>query len=155
MAHFLPAGKLLVFFAKSAVKPISRRIVSFTKDRPAFVKSCVWMANKNHQMYLNISKWSGNRLPYAERLADKHKKMTDQEAVEFFTDMLGEMLIIGAGIGFIVWEYRRSKNHRKTSKENDVAHSQRLDELEETVIQLNHKIDLIVENTMKTVFDKQ
>ena len=156
MAHFLPVGKLFVFFAKSAVKPISKRIIGFTKDRPAFVSSCVWMANKNHQMYHNISKWSGNKLPYAEKMAEKHKDMTKEEAVEFFTDLLGELLIIGAGIGFIVWEYRRSKKHRTTSKENDVEHSQRIDEIEETVIRLDQKMDLIIENTtMKTVSVKQ
>lgn len=144
MAHFLPVAKLGVFFLKSAVKPISGRIVKFAKDKPAFINSCVWMAKKNHQMYVSIGKATGNRLPYAERLAEKHKEMTKEQAVEFFTDLMGEVLILGAGVAFIVWEYRRSKKHRKTSRENDEEHSQRLDELENTVKGINEKLDMLI-----------
>lgn len=139
MAHFLPAGKLIIFFAKSAVKPVAKRIVNFTKNRPGFVNRCQWIAEKNHNMYVNISKWSGNRIPLAER----HPKMSTEEAVEFCTDLLGEMLIISAGIGFIFYEFRKNSKHKAKSNETDITHSQRLDELEQTIIQMNQKLDNI------------
>jgi len=146
MAHFLPVGQLVVYLAKSAVKPVSRKIINFAKNRPAFINSCVWMADKNHQMYINISRISGNRLPYTEKLAEKHKQMSKEEAVEFFTDLMGELLMIGAGVFFIVWEYRRGKKHRKTSNENDRIHAQRLDKIEKDMQDIITKLDLLLPN---------
>lgn len=153
MSHFLPIGKLAIFFLKSAVKPVSKRITTFTKNKPVFIRSCEWLANKNHQMYVRISKWSGNKLPYTEHLIEKagnHKKMTTEEAVEFFTDTLGELLIIGAGVAFIVWDYRRSKKHRTKSSENDAKHTVRIDQLEQDVTTLVLEIE-----SLKSVIEKR
>ncbi len=40
MDHFLPASKLVVYAAKSAVKPISKAIVNRTKNNVHFIKGC-------------------------------------------------------------------------------------------------------------------
>lgn len=137
MTHFLPAGKLLMFFMKSAVKPVFRRIVSFTKSRPGFINGCQWVGNKNHQMYVNIGKWSGNRIP----LVEKHPKMSQEEAVEFCTDLLGEIIIISASVGFIVYEYRKSSKHKKKSNEADTKHSQRLNRIEECMLNIDRRLE--------------
>lgn len=136
MAHFLPVGKLVLYLAKSTVKPVSKRIVSFTKDRPGFIRSCQWITDQNHQMYVNIAKWTGNRIPIAER----HVKMTKQEAVEFCTDLLGELIIVSAGVGFIVYEYRRGSKHKTQSNATDMMHTQQIYELKETIGDMEQRI---------------
>lgn len=141
MSNFLPLGKLLVYFAQSAVKPISSRIVNYTKDSPKFLKYCMWMANKNHKMYEKIGVWTGNKLPITEKLAEKHKNMTPEEAVDFFSNLLGEMIVISCGVGFVIWESKKRKKHRKVSNTNDELHSKRLDSIEYELGEIKRQLD--------------
>ena len=133
MDHFLPASKLVVYAAKSAVKPISKAIVNRTKNNVHFIKGCEKVAYANQQFYQKIGHWSGNIIPKSVR---ELKPLTPVEAVEFCADLLGELIIFGFGLTFIIYEYRKSNAHKEKSIKADEQLANRINAMEAKLDQI-------------------
>lgn len=141
--NFLPVGKLFLYFLQSVVRPVSRGLLTATKQHPRFVVACERVAEKHYKLYKSISEWTGNRSPFAERLFTKRTQKSQQEAVEFCTDLLGELMILGAGAGFIVYEYRKGKKNKKKNRAIELEQTRRIDELEMQVKRLESQPCLV------------
>ena len=135
MAHFLPVSKVIVFGLKSAVKPLSKFIVSQTKNSPHFIKGCEKVADANKKMYTIIYNWSGNKMPKAMR---DMQPLTNVEAVEFCADLLGELIMLSFGGIFIYYELKKSQAHKQKSAEADKALERRIEQIEEKLDTLVH-----------------
>lgn len=121
-----PLFKLGTLFIKTATKPLSNGLKRHAKSHPNFAKFCHKLATSYHYAYINLAK--PLRLPY------RISPPTQEQAVEFGANLVGEGAVFGVASGVLYYEY-----HKSSQKSEDLQKT--IKDLEENIWQLTIKQD--------------